>query len=314
MKHLLKILPFILLCLACSNDDEPMQQKTRNIGFSADVKQSRAVAAIADIQAGGFSVWGGFTGTQVFDARKVIYSSGAWVYDNPEVWTFNEYNFHAVYPAVDAAAYTSAIVAGDNRQVEITGFDAATGVDLLHATKLNVDGSAAPLVDLNFKHTLTGVTIELAKHSNNAADAINVTQVYLLGMYTKGDYTWTPDTVYWTIDDTQDPSYTGSTFAQVALDTNYKEFLSDILMIPQPVDPVDYPVVLVVAYDFIVGGLGETIKDNVLIAYLPESVKWEPNKHIKYRAIIEAQKNITFATPIVESWGSEQVGGTIIIK
>ena len=48
-------------------------------------------------------------------------------------------------------------------------------------------------------------------------------------------------------------------------------------------------------------------------AVLPAG-RWEAGKKINYTGVIEVDNNIEFATPTVEPWGTEQVGGTIIIQ
>ncbi|MBR4161281.1 MAG: fimbrillin family protein [Bacteroidaceae bacterium] len=297
MKNFLKILPLICLCLACSNDMGEGPDGQKAIGFGAKIEKTRAVAGLPDVQANGFSVWGGYSANEhLFDGRKVTYSGGQWGYANPEYWTLNTYNFHAVYPATDAGAYVSASASNGNMQVDVTGFDASSDVDLMHATALNMDGSVAPLVNLSFKHTQTNLSFELNKHVDNAADDIVVTQVYLQGIYARGDYSWRKEgdnvTASWTIDNTQAPIEKGASFDDVSLDVaTYKTFLSDILVLPQPVHPEDHPVTLMVVYDYIVSG-GPVIEDNVVYAKLPENPVWEPNKKITYRATINAKKDV----------------------
>ncbi len=318
MKNFLKILPLICLCLACSNDigESPNGQKT--IGFGAKMEKTRAVAGLLDVQANGFSVWGGYSANEhLFDGRKVTYASGQWGYTNPEVWTFNNYNFHGVYPSMDAGVYTTCITTNNNLQLNITGFDTSSEVDLLHAPAWDLDGSTAPFVNLSFKHTLTNVSVQLTKHADNATDDIKVKQVYLLGLSTQGDYEWTKEgdniTATWKLTEGQTPTNMGKVFSESLETGTYKDFLTDMLLMPQPVHPENHPVVLLIVYDYAISG-GETIENNILYTLLPENPAWEVNKKIVYKAIIHAQKDIIFATPTVEEWGSAQVGGTIIIK
>lgn len=320
MKNLLKILPLIPLCLACSNDigEGPGGQKDKTIGFGAKMEQTRAVAGLSDIQANGFSVWGGFSANEhLFDGRKVTYAGGQWGYDDPEVWTFNTYNFHGIYPATDAGAYTTCATTNNNLRLEIKGFDANSEIDLLHATEQDLDGSTAPFVNLSFKHTLTNVSVQLTKHAENATDDIKVKQVYLLGLSTQGDYVWTKEgdniTATWNLTEGQTPTNMGQVFSESLETGTYKDFLTDMLLMPQPVHPENHPVVLLIVYDYAISG-GETIENNILYTLLPENPVWDVNTKITYKAIIHAQKDIIFATPTVEEWGSAQVGGTIIIK
>lgn len=317
MKNLLKILPLILICVACGSDSEDDMQvnSSHTIGFDAEMATTRAIADADALEDKGFSVWGGFAGQTVFDGRKVTFQNGAWGYENPEVWTFNTYNFHAIYPSYDTGEYT--LSATNNfQQIDINNFDANKEIDLLHASATGIDGSTVPVVNLLFKHTLSNISIKLNKHSDNADDNITVKQVYLLGLNTIGSYQWKKDgetiTSAWTVDYSQTPVNKGSAF-NTELNTTYKDFLTDVLVIPQTVDPDNHPVVLIVVYDFTINS-SETIKDNILYANLPASPAWEIGKKITYQATINAKKDIVFKTPTVEDWGTQQVGGTIIIK
>ena len=186
----------------------------------------------------------------------------------------------------------------------------------MHASATGIDGSTTPVVNLLFKHILSNISIQLNKHSDNADDDITVTQVYLLGLNTIGNYQWKKEgetiTSAWTVDYSQTPINKGNAFNET-LTTSYKDFLTDVLVIPQTVDPENHPVVLIVVYDFTINKT-ETIKDNILYANLPATTEWEMGKKIVYKATVNAKKDIVFNTPAVEGWGTQQIGGTIIIK
>ena len=51
----------------------------------------------------------------------------------------------------------------------------------------------------------------------------------------------------------------------------------------------------------------------LLETYLPEG-EWKAGEKITYSGTIQVDNSIVFDTPKVESWGTEQVGGTIIIQ
>ena len=342
MKHLLKILFLVPLCVACSSDmdeeDVRLGQSKFSIGFNAEVgkmgqeprpvkaRQTRALASMSSLEADGFSVWGGYKGAstskKVFDGRKVTYQSPYWRYSDLEYWTYNTYHFHGIYPTPPAGTGAYAVEwDNDNLQLDITDFDTSTGTDLLHGAATGIDGRLAPEVSLQFTHTLTNVNVQLKKHQENTNDVVTVTGVYLLGMCTKGDYTWKRDesttpatiTASWMVDD-QSASYTGLEMEK-SLTVNYEDVLTNLLFIPQHIDPETHPVALLVIYDFKLTGDGNNlIEDNQLVVSLPTAPVWGINKKITYQAIIHANTDITFATPIVEDWGEEQAGGTIIIK
>lgn len=164
---------------------------------------------------------------------------------------------------------------------------------------------------------MTNVSVQLTKHTDNTTDDIKVKQVYLLGLSTQGDYVWTKEgdniTATWNLIEGQTPTNMGQVFSESLETGTYKDFLTDMLLMPQPVHPENHPVVLLIVYDYAISG-GETIENNILYTLLPENPVWDVNTKITYQATIHAQKDIIFATPIVEEWGSAQVGGTIIIK
>lgn len=301
------------------------EQSPYTIGFNAEVERTRAMATSTDLEDNGFSVWGGYKGATasriVFDGRKVTYQDSYWTYDNLEYWTYNTYQFHGIYPSPVTGSYTVEWN-NENSQLEVKGFDSTSEKDLLHAKARGIDGAMPPsTVNLSFEHTLTNVNVQLKKHQENTNDVVTVTGVYLLGMCTKGDYTWkrdestTPATITadWTVDD-QSASYTGLAMEK-NLTVNYEDVLTNLLFIPQHIDPETHPVLLLVTYDFKLTGDGNNlIEDNQLVVSLPTAPVWGINKKITYQAIIHANTDITFATPIVEDWGEEQAGGTIIIK
>lgn len=313
MKNLLKILPLILLCWACSSDsDDVVPAPEKTICFGTSVNGTRADVTVSDVKTNGFKVWGGYGTTSLFNGQNIVLGSDN-IHDTGIKWTFNTYNFFAVYPNTVNATYTPpATFSIDNYNVQDN-----PDTDLMVAiANEHIYPDNGEAVGLNFRHTLANVTLELKKSDENAADVITVKQVYLLGVTTKGSYQWKKEgetiTAAWTVDYSQTPVNKGSTFNE-ELTTTYKSFLNDVLVIPQTVDSDNHPVVLIVVYDFTINS-SETIKDNILYANLPASPAWEIGKKITYQATINAKKDIVFKTPTVEDWGTQQVGGTIIIK
>lgn len=302
---------FIPLCLSC-NSDSLDESVSIAIDFNAKVQNNRAVADYSDVQTDGFSVWGGFSGSNVFDGTIVSYQSGGWRYSEPKMWTKNTYGFHAVYPDVNEGAYTSVLTNTDYSQFTINGFDTTSQQDLLYANSLGIDGNNPPAsVNLTFGHILTKVSIKLLKHDDNANDEVIATSVYLYGMYTQGDYINTSGTGEWS--GLSNSTQMGINNLSETLTTSTPaELFKDYLMIPQTFSN-DHTVYLVVNYTFKQYGSTGDANTKVLIAPLPYSTIWETNSDIVYTATIHVDHNIEFATPVVEEWGTEQAGGTIII-
>lgn len=334
----MKFLPTILLLLplltACNSEldfggDTPGTKKAV-IGFSNNMKITRADATLADIQTNGFSVWGGYEGNAVFDGRKVTYndSNSEWGYENTEYWTYNIYDFHGVYPTPDANStdknYT---VTWNNttKELNITGFDASSGIDLLHSPLTGLDGSntnisGKPLV-MNFNHILTNVNVELVKAAENSVHDIRITQVVIYGLCTKGDYSWTKENAQWDTDESS-ISYINKEINNID-DLNvksdnannnygYTSIISDVLCIPQNIN--ENSIYLGVAYDFKQKSATDYITGNSMIVALPTTYNWGIGEKVTYRATIDAHMKLVFGAPGIEAWGEEPESGTIIIK
>lgn len=318
MKYLLKILLLTSLCIACHSDLEdekiPHGMTKASIGFKAAVDNTRAIVENdTPIKNNGFSVWGGYEGNApVFDGRKVTFNStnNEWEYTEEEYWTYNTYNFHAVYPSPEVGAYTSAAIS--NGIFTIEGFDATKEYDLLYANQFGIDGSNPPSsVDFQFKHLLTKVSLSLTLHEDNKNDVITVTGAYLSGLYTKGSYTNGPNTTESWVN-LDNSSYVGKeTNTRLTYGTD-QPFIENHLMIPQTFSG-EHTVYLVVQYTFTQQG-SSTTSNKSLVVPLPYSTQWTINTSIAYKATVHVDHNIEFAIPSVEEWGSEQAGGTIIIK
>lgn len=332
----MKFLPTILLLLplltACNSEldfvgDTPGTKKAV-IGFSNNMKITRAEATLTDIQTNGFSVWGGYEGNTVFDGREVTYKESKWGYQNTEYWTYNIYDFHGVYPTPDANStdknYT---VTWDNttKELNITGFDASSGIDLLHSPRIELDGSKTEFsgrpIEMNFNHILTNVNVELVKATENSEHDIRITQVVIYGLCTKGDYNWTKENAQWDTDESS-ISYINKEINNIADlkvksdnandNYGYTSIISDVLCIPQDIN--ENSIYLGVAYDFKQKSATDYIIGNSMIVALPTTYNWGIGEKITYRATIDAHMKLVFGAPGIEAWGEEPESGTIIIK
>ncbi len=326
MKYLSTILLILPLCAGCSSDWDidrniPIGKKAQ-IGFSSRMHITRADATIADIQTNGFSVWGGYVGNTVFDGRKVTFKNSAWGYEPTEYWTYNTYDFHGVYPTPDSTSTDKNYkITWDNttKELNLRGFDASSGIDLLHSPLTGLDGSDPEIsgkpLEMNFNHILTNVNVELKK--TDETDVIVVTGIGI-NLPTKGDYNW-QETNYNTqqirgawITDKDSYFLVRNENLDVTLSHNqYATALSDLLCIPQTINKNE--IYLFVRYDYKPNGIGQFIKDNVYTVALP-SGKWNIGDKVVYRGSIDADMQIFFETPTIEDWGEDMAGGTIIIK
>ena len=291
----------------------PEEEQTA-IGFAAKVQNSRAVAELEEVQNNGFSVWGGFGNTNVFDATKVTYTDAdGWGYGETRYWTYNSYNFYAVYPDVTHNAYPAnkVMISNTSEQLTIKEFNSSLGYDLMYAKAIAIDGSTPPAeVALTFNHTMTQLAVSLKKDSINLNDEIKVTGLYVYGMYGKGDYELTASTEAWT--NLKEVSYYGKEITPVTLGVaSYTPCVSGIMVIPQSFEGMD--INLLITYSYKSKDANEA-SNQYLSVPIPTSVPWEIRKKITYQGEIDVDDKIEFSTPIVETWGVEQVGGTIIIK
>ena len=334
----MKFLPTILLLLplltACNSEldfggDTP-GTKNAAIGFSNNMKITRAEATLTEIQTNGFSVWGGYVGNTVFDGRKVTYndSNSEWGYEPTEYWTYNTYDFHGVYPTPDANStdknYTITWNNTATKALNITGFDASSGIDLLHSPLIELDGSDTDIsgrpIEMNFNHILTNVNVELVKATENSEHDIRITQVVIYGLCTKGDYSWTKENAQWDTDELS-ISYISKEINNIALEVKsdnandnygYTSIISDVLCIPQDIN--ENSIYLGVAYDFKQNDATDYITGNSMIVALPTTYNWTIGEKVTYRATIDAHMKLVFGAPGIEAWGEEPESGTIIIK
>ena len=324
----MKFLPTILLLLplltACNSEldfggDTP-GTKNAAIGFSNNMKITRAEATLTEIQTNGFSVWGGYEGNTVFDGRKVTYdnSNSEWGYEDTEYWTYNTYDFHGVYPTPDANStdknYT---VTWDNttKELKIENFDASSGIDLLHAPVVNQNGKLASVtsqpVTMEFNHILTNVNVELIKKQE--AQVIEIVKAAIL-LPTVGDYSWPgTNSIKWSVDEfsTKTLTFDYSSKSKTLSTTQYTPIIENLLCIPQEITA--NAITLRVDYSFKPVSSAEITENREYYVTLPAGT-WNPGDKVVYRGIIDAHMNIVFGAPTVEEWGEDMAGGTIIIK
>ena len=322
MKNLLTILPLVALCCACSSDIIDAPDKF-TIGFSAKVKETRAVADINSLKTDGFSVWGRYGTTKVFDGRQVTFESPNWVYDDPEVWTLdNEYRFFAVYPIGSVVNLVEN--AGEwsyNLNIE-TSASADTDVLTALAYKNTGDVNFSPSVNLSFSHLLTKINLTITQDTDeNDTDDFSITKVTLSGVRSGGTYTVSPS-------ETADSKWStqleiGSASMDYVKEFSDPEPLSKegkamtvwsdgLMLLPQSIG--SQAVKLSIEYIYKIQGSDDS-ESRFVEAYLPASADlWQSGKAITYSIKISEKNEISFMAPTIESWGSPQVGGTIIIK
>ncbi|MBQ2429871.1 MAG: fimbrillin family protein [Alistipes sp.] len=303
---------FIAGC-GCSSD-EIVSLPDEYICFDSSV--TRAVVEQAT-DMGSFKVWGWHTtsgqsaAAQDFDGVEVTFDNYTreWSYSPPRAWIWNStHTFYALYPATIEGNYT---VDGklniDNLDLrQNNSYNNLQSIDLMQAKQSqSIMKNAPDFVSLNFDHMLSSVNFSFKMHNSNEGDKMEVTYVLVNGMKCYG----TMQEDEWQL---SEPSYLWKKLdTPISLITqSYKTCMSDVLMFPQDIAAGE--VTLYVSYNYTPSGASNAIT-KIMQAVLPAG-RWEAGKKINYTGVIEVDNNIEFATPTVEPWGTEQVGGTIIIQ
>lgn len=323
--HILKLFFVCILSIlgACTNTDMPEtgEDTDSHIRFRSEVKDSRTLIdneyAMID-SVGAFKVWGwrtpeGDTQVKVFSGEKVYHNGRSWAYDNVRYWANQSvYDFFALYPydLPDASCTPDGKLSFgliDMRQSD--EYKSAMCTDLLRAEVRDLVGSAtSESVYLNFGHMLTKLNFSFKIDARNKDDQMKITYILLNGMKCVGSM----ENDNWIL---SEPSYYWDRLErpQQLNATDYSPCFKDVLVFPQTIE--EGQITLYVVYNYTIKGSTQPIT-KILETALPVNVinRWDAGSEINYTGEIHVDNTMTFNTPKVESWGTEQVGGTVIIK
>lgn len=216
------------------------------------------------------------------------------------------------------------------------------GVDILTASKyVSTTGEWEKTVNLNFRHMLTKINVKISQNlSLESGDPNNdyyITKVSISGINTSGQYYMIPGNgqidCYWALDNANNYSFEKTFSGDQTLKSQGvisvwgyegdENGNGGLLLIPQeiPLNSVKIRVEYLYQYsqqenqDDPTGGNQQEKKPGYIETYLPASPDlWQSNKRITYRLSIAKPTKINFLAPTIESWGTPQTGGTIIIK
>lgn len=345
----LLLIASIFAAFSCSkNEDVPvLPEGGEEIKFSNVA--TKAVNGIEDIEQIG--VWAAMTKDgetsdyiSILDNERVYHTDEAhtnWVYDNTRYW-FENYHFYfiASYPynqdgnGIGSFQKLEAVL--DQTKITYYSLDVDTydentfnhtGVDMLTASAyVNTSSDWSRTVTLNMHHLLTKVNFKISQDMREGVGDPNndyyITKVALSGITTNGEYIVLPNGDHisqnWNLENANNYSYekaydgsqTLRSLGEVSVWGDNGE--GGLLLIPQTI-PND-KVKIRVEYLYKLQD-SEEQKPGFVEAYLPASDDlWQSGKRITYRLAIAKPTNIRFLTPTVESWGTPQTGGTIIIK
>lgn len=266
------------------------------IGFTSGMTKA-AVTDVSEMK--NIRVWGTYTkdgsSADVFGTagQEVHYAGGAWTYSPVRYWILGaEYAFHAVHPAE-----VTGVTVGDGG-IEINGFDATKGHDLMAATASDIsyaEVSKIQPVALNFKHLLARVNIVGVV---TGGGRLNVKEIIFSGMLKEGDYRngkW--------------ETGTKGVIAKENITLNSAagtDIFGDMLMIPQPVKEFEISITYT---------QNEETEVRTVTYPLPvgEVAKWEAGRSYRYTFTVDVAGNIIFMKPVVTEWNTA-TGGIVTVE
>lgn len=321
-----------IVALAASCDDRNLDTPSADCPIALSVSGTRAeinmpsgTFTVAAKRCSG-STWNAGTAVNVFRATSGLQNvttdgTGACTYTPVEYWKPNTtYRFRAVSPmAPDLVHYTD----GLDGNATITNFTVSASAasqndlllsDLSTATTSSPIGDPAP-VALTFRHLLCKVRVQIIEDANEpdynpGSDEFTVTKVTLSGLPDRGTYTGTSTGGSWNTDAALSLSCISNSehVAPTAFTDPTADIWSDGLkLIPMT---VTNQVNLVLDYKFT--HLGNTSNKTVTIP-IP-AITWEAGKQYTYQLSLSEDPYIYFGKISVDSWGTTQASGTVIIK
>ena len=267
------------------------------IGFTSGMTKA-AVTDVSEME--NIRVWGMYTkdgsSADVFGTagQEVHYAGGAWTYSPVRYWILGaEYAFHAVHPEGVAG-----VTVGDGG-IEIKGFDATQGHDLMAATASGIsyaEVSKIQPVALNFKHLLARVNIVGVV---TGGGQMHINDIAFTGMSEVGNYGadgWTG------LQGGEGFMKTDSTLNSAA----GTDIFGDLLMIPQPVKDFEMSITYT---------LNDETEEQQLSYSLPvgEVAEWEAGRSYRYTFTVDVAGNIIFMKPVVTEWNTA-TGGIVTVE
>ena len=300
---------FAVSCTAIEGDSP--NGNSQAISFTPRT-ESRAAVSTANDMSEGFRAWGWYGTDQinnnVFDGVTVSQSGNAWTYTGgTQYWLPGyTYNFHALYPSTLPDENVTITADGT---ITVKSFDCSgTGtnaVDLMTASRLAMNGTAAEQVAFTFFHELARVKFTVK--SENAVATIKSFKVYGVkykGTLSKNDQGSTWDQT--TICSTDDTPFVGETFEFNTTNGWEKDMLGDMLLIPDS-DLTNAHVEIAYRYQ------GETTDRTYVVDLNTSTIsQWEAGKSYNYTLTIKGG-TLSITVNVVDwttqetsvSWGDE---------
>lgn len=269
-----------------------------------------------------FFVWGETSAGQanVFAGVEVTGDNASgWNYSgDKKYWAlYSDYDFYAVAPDGYPMTFTDGEWGIDYEMpVKISAdLEADTEAhDIIVAKHERTTGDHSTAIEtapvsFNFEHILSRVKIVLSKSSENADETMMVNQVYLGGLFGSGTYKFSSG---WSLKQESSGAYIAYPDPGTELhDGGVELTVGEFFVPPQTLSAEQVFLLVAFTYD---NGSGSSQKYSIMPVPVNTVSEWEPAKGVTYKAVISVDHDIIFETPTVESWGTEQTGGTIIIK
>lgn len=346
MKKILSILIIALAFCSCEKEADGPTQDNSPIVFG-DVETRAVVESVESMKTGGFGVFGYVSDVTdpLFDNVNVTWDDdkSVWTYGDPKYWIpSHTHHFFAYYPysaAPTADSGVSGVQALDGNSgfklnfttPETADFDllsAYTAVD----TGAN-DFDASDPVPMEFGHALVNVNLKIwrdgVKHQN---DKIRVKEVALSNVTWSGTLTKTSGgSTSWT-NTTRKPLLAGTVEnpeTEIGAATKTPSGINPgpdavpctpfgpngLLLIPATISGVN-AVSLSIVYELQLQGADENTWSEYSHNITLPATTWKAGTQITYNVLLSNIVDITFyyISTSVASWGTPQVGGTIIIK
>ena len=346
MKKTLSILIIALTFFSCEKEKAGPTQDNSPIVFG-DVETRAVVESVESMKTGGFGVFGYVSDVTdpLFDNVNVTWDDdkSVWTYGDPKYWIPSHiHHFYAYYPYSDAPTADSGVsgvqALDDNSGFKLNFTTPETAdFDLLSAytavdTGAN-DFDASDPVPMEFGHEMVNVNLKIwrdgVKHQN---DKIRVKEVALLNVTWSGTLTKTSGgSTSWT-STTRKPLLSGTVEnpeAEIGAATKTSDGITTgpgavpctpfgtngLLLIPATISGVN-AVSLSIVYELQLQGADENTWSEYSHNITLPATTWKAGTQITYNVLLSNIVDITFyyISTSVASWGTPQVGGTIIIK
>ena len=318
-----------LLAWSCGREELPAADSSRPIAFSMPATKadtytylpSETSFTVAARKSSG-STWSGTGAANVFKTTNGLQNvqttngAGACAYSPAAYWSGNSvFRFRAVYPiAPDLVNYTDDL----NGNAVISNFSVNASAsaqkdlmlsDMVERTLTTV-GNPDP-VDIVFHHLLCKVIFKINEDTsalNDSLDVFTITGVKLNGLPDRGTYTGTATSGTWSTLGAQGLTCINNTNYDIDNDGAYTTVFDGLLLIPMT---ITNQVNMVLDYKVSHNG-GEATTKSAVIS-IP-AISWEAGKVYTYQLSMSEEYYIKFGNITVDTWGSTQASGSVIIK